>query len=898
MKRLLLLLLLLMTAFQGFSQTKGISYQAVILNPKAQEIPGANAQNNILANTSVSIEFTVVNASGTEEYKEKHTTKTDRYGMINLLIGTGTQTSNTDFAAIVWNGSTKKLKVGIDFTGGSNFSPLSEQNLTYMPQPPTVEVTIEMTKNSVAIAAEKARALQAEQFNATGITTLKTEQSTQNTAIALNTAKAGITPSQATTISNTSGINTGDQDISGIAINAAGITTLKTEQSTQNTAIALNTAKAGITPAQAIDIATNNAKVSYPGDQDISGIAINAAGITTLKTEQSTQNTAIALNTAKAGITPSQATIISNTSGINTGDQDISGIAINAAGITTLKTEQSTQNTAIALNTAKAGITPAQAIDIATNNAKISYPGDQDISGIAINAAGITTLKTEQSTQNTAIALNTAKAGITPSQATTISNTSGINTGDQDISGIATSSTAIAAETSRAITAEKANADAIATKVDKEVGKGLTTNDYTTVEKTKIAAIVGVNTGDDAVNTKYSSLVTNATHTGDATGATALTVVAINGTSLASLTTGILKNTTTTGVPSIAIAIDFPTLNQNTTGTADNVSGTVAIANGGTGATTKATAFDALSPMNATGDIVYGGTNGAGTVLPKGTANQVLTMNAGTTAPEWTTPATGQTSGTTAGDMQYWNGTAWVIVATTVNEGAALQMISGVPTWVGGTPPTVPDAPIIGTAIGGNGQASVTYTAPARNGGSIITEYTATSSPGNISGTLTQAGSGTINVMGLTNGTTYTFTVTATNTAGDSSSSAFTNSVMPSPPLTVPEAPIIGVIDLIGTSAFVRYSVPTFDGGSPIVYYTVYYDDSRRQQSVISTQLEDAGIAIYRLSVGYRYECTVTATNAIGESEHSSSSDFYVSEAYDQMTAEEISQLFAQQKTR
>ena len=40
------------------------------------------------------------------------------------------------------------------------------------------------------------------------------------------------------------------------------------------------------------------------------------------------------------------------------------------------------------------------------------------------------------------------------------------------------------------------------------------------------------------------------------------------------------------------------------------------------------------------------------------------------------------------GDMSYWNGTAWVTVAATVNEGATLQMIGGVPTWTGGTSPT------------------------------------------------------------------------------------------------------------------------------------------------------------------------------------------------------------------
>ena len=52
------------------------------------------------------------------------------------------------------------------------------------------------------------------------------------------------------------------------------------------------------------------------------------------------------------------------------------------------------------------------------------------------------------------------------------------------------------------------------------------------------------------------------------------------------LGTGILKTTTTTGALTIAVAADFPTLNQNTTGTASNVTGTVVVANGGTGATT------------------------------------------------------------------------------------------------------------------------------------------------------------------------------------------------------------------------------------------------------------------------------------------------------------------------
>ncbi len=54
---------------------------------------------------------------------------------------------------------------------------------------------------------------------------------------------------------------------------------------------------------------------------------------------------------------------------------------------------------------------------------------------------------------------------------------------------------------------------------------------------------------------------------------------------MGALGTGIVKNTTTTGVLSIAIAADFPVLNQNTTGTAANLSGTPALPNGTTATT-------------------------------------------------------------------------------------------------------------------------------------------------------------------------------------------------------------------------------------------------------------------------------------------------------------------------
>jgi hypothetical protein len=114
-------------------------------------------------------------------------------------------------------------------------------------------------------------------------------------------------------------------------------------------------------------------------------------------------------------------------------------------------------------------------------------------------------------------------------------------------------------------------------------------------------------------------------------------------------TSGLFLRGNGTNVSMSAIqASDVPTLNQNTTGNAANLTGIVAIANGGTGQNAKAAGFNALSPITSTGDLIIGtGVNTSSRLPISATVGHVLTST-GTTA-SWQAPtASGVTSFTTS----------------------------------------------------------------------------------------------------------------------------------------------------------------------------------------------------------------------------------------------------------
>ena len=221
------------------------------------------------------------------------------------------------------------------------------------------------------------------------------------------------------------------------------------------------------------------------------------------------------------------------------------------------------------------------------------------------------------------------------------------------------------------------------------------------------------------------------------------------------------------------------------------------------------------------------------------------------------------------------NGTSYTFTVTATNangNGPASSPSNAV------TPNTLPGAPTAVTATAGNGSATVNWTAPSNNGGSTITKYTVTPFIGSTAQTpVTVTGSPpatSTTVPGLTNGTSYTFTVTATNANGDGPASSPSNAVTPSAP-TAPGAPT-GVTATAGNgSATVNWTAPSNNGGSTITKYTVTpFIGSTAQTPVTVTGSPPAtSTTVTGLTNGTSYTFTVTATNAVGDGPASSPSN-------------------------
>ena len=349
------------------------------------------------------------------------------------------------------------------------------------------------------------------------------------------------------------------------------------------------------------------------------------------------------------------------------------------------------------------------------------------------------------------------------------------------------------------------------------------------------ASAPGVPTGVNAVagNTQVTVSWSAPANTGG-TAITGYTVTASSGQVLATSSTTTTVTGLTNGTP------------YTFTVTATNAIGT-STASSPSSAVTPASAPGVPTGVNA----VAGNTQV--TVSWSAPANTGGTAITGYTVTSSGGQVSTTTGATTTTVTALTNGTAYTFTVTATN---AIGMSIASSSSVAVTPLTVPGPPTSVTATAGNGQASIWWAAPSNTGGSAITGYSVTSTPGSLTATTT--GATTVMVPGLTNGTAYTFTVTATNSSGTSPASSASTSITPA--ATVPVAPT-GVAATAGnTQASVWWTASANAGSSPITEYTV----TSSPGSLTATTTGATSVMVPGLTNGTTYTFTVTAKNASG----------------------------------
>jgi hypothetical protein len=203
------------------------------------------------------------------------------------------------------------------------------------------------------------------------------------------------------------------------------------------------------------------------------------------------------------------------------------------------------------------------------------------------------------------------------------------------------------------------------------------------------------------------------------------------------------------------------------------------------------------------------------------------------------------------------NGQAYTFSVTATNSsGTSTAATSG-----SITPAGSPEAPTSVNAVSGNASVTGSFVAPTNTGGPAITSYTVTSSPADGVCTV-NVSAATFSCTGLTNGTAYTFAVTASNGVYTSVASTSSASVIPA---TVPDVPTsVTAASTTSGSATISFVAPVNNGGSAITGYTI---TSAPAGAVCTLDANTSSFACTGLTDGTPYTYTVRAVNAVGNSE-------------------------------
>jgi fibronectin type 3 domain-containing protein len=206
-----------------------------------------------------------------------------------------------------------------------------------------------------------------------------------------------------------------------------------------------------------------------------------------------------------------------------------------------------------------------------------------------------------------------------------------------------------------------------------------------------------------------------------------------------------------------------------------------------------------------------------------------------------------------------------VSAVSNVGEGPRSNEASATPTQTP-PPPSPPSAPTNLAATGGNAQVTLTWQAPASNGGSPITNYKIYRGTTSGSETLIATIGNQLSYSdgGLTNGVTYYYQVSAVNSVGEGPRSNEA-SATPTAPATPPGAPQ-GLVATAGDATVtLTWSAPSSNGGSPITNYKVYRGTTSGGETLKATIGNVLTYTDTTVTNGVTYYYQVSAVNAAGE---------------------------------
>ena len=232
------------------------------------------------------------------------------------------------------------------------------------------------------------------------------------------------------------------------------------------------------------------------------------------------------------------------------------------------------------------------------------------------------------------------------------------------------------------------------------------------------------------------------------------------------------------------------------------------------------------------------------------------------------------------------SGSATSLVLTGLTNGTAYRFTVTAASAVGSGAPSAPSAAVVPSsrtlpmapsgvsAAPGSTQATVSWTAPASNGGSAITRYSVRVLNGVPSSQVglprtVATGATRLTVTGLANGTAYRFTVAAANATGTGPASAPS---APITPRTVPGAPRSVSAAPGSTQAALWWTAPASNGGAPITGYTVRVLNAGTNVQAGPLRPAVAGttsVTIAGLVNGTRYAFQILARNAAGPGPYS-----------------------------